>query len=104
MAVPLEHKQVTIDSVTWTALAPPFACNNVRIVNQNLTNAVKIRTTDTSALTEVTLPSGQAYPLEFPRSVNDQVRSLPYRFLAGTTLAFAQAVSGTGPVMLICCV
>lgn len=102
MPSPFEQKSVTIDTITWTALTVPFPCNNVTIVNTDLVNTVKIRTTDTDANSQLTLDAGATYPLDQPRSFKDPLHPSGYRFSG--TVAYAQATAGTGPLVLICLV
>ncbi len=101
MSPPLEHKQVAIDTLTWTPLVAPFACNNVSFQNSDQTNAVKIRTDNLSSATELTIPAGGSYDIVSPKSQHPFPPG-SYRFSG--TIAYAQAVAGTGPIVGIFCI
>lgn len=102
MPAPFEIRRVTIDSSSWTPLIAPFNCSRVMLRTADLSNDVKIRTTDTDANTEETIPAGVYFRLdgETPEFIwrNNQSRSI-HLWETGDVICYLQATAGTGPVV-----
>ena len=93
-------KLLSVDSVSWTPIVAPIDCMSFSAKNTVLVD-LKIRTDSTDPNTQDTIPAGAMEtilaPLH-PPGIQDQGKAT--RFLNGETLAFLQAASGTGPVLL----
>jgi hypothetical protein len=93
-------KQLAVDTVSWTAVVAPIDCMGVAIKNTALVNLL-IRTDSADATTQDTIPAGSIETILVPRhGSNLQDAGSGARFLAGDTIAFLQAASGTGPALL----
>lgn len=93
-------QQLTVDTVSWTAIVAPVDCMGVSIKNSALVNLL-IRTDSGDATTQDTIAAGSIETVSAPRhnaGVQDSGSGL--RFHAGDTIAFLQAASGTGPALL----
>jgi hypothetical protein len=93
MPGPFEIRSVTLDPVTWTAVAAPFDCSNISIRNPSVSASVLIRTDQNDPHTEDTIGpmAQQAIAVPFHR----------YRFLAGSTAFYLRTAAGTGPVSVM---
>jgi len=93
-------KQLTVDTVSWTAIIAPIDCMGVAIRNSALVN-LSIRTDSGDATTQDTIPAGSVEVISTPRhSGGVQDSGSGVRFCAGDTVAYLQAASGTGPAQL----
>jgi hypothetical protein len=93
-------KQLTVDTVSWTAIVAPTDCMGVAIKNSVLVD-LRIRTDSADATTQDTISAGSIETIAAPRhnsSVQDAGSGT--RFCAGDTIAYLQAASGTGPALL----
>ena len=98
--VPFVISSLTLDTVTWTAVTPPFACNTIVIKNADPANAIKLRTDSAVATTEDTIPVGSQEVIPIPP--RPQHLGAPgfdgwSWFVPGTNYAYLQASAGTGP-------
>jgi hypothetical protein len=93
-------KQLAVDTVSWTAIVAPIDCMGVAIRNSTLVNLL-IRTDSGDAGTEETIAAGSVETIAVPRHAGGlQDGGSGARFHAGDTIAYLQAVSGTGPAQL----
>jgi hypothetical protein len=93
-------KQLAVDTVSWTAVVAPIDCMGVAIKNSVLVNLL-LRTDSADATTQDTIPAGSVEAIFVPRhGSNLQDAGSGARFLAGDTIAYLQAASGTGPALL----
>lgn len=93
-------KQLTVDTVSWTAIVAPIDCMGVAIKNSALVD-LRLRTDSGDATTQDTIPAGSIETIAAPRhnsSVQDGGSGT--RFYAGDTIAYLQSASGTGPALL----
>lgn len=93
-------KQLTVDTVTWTAIVAPTDCMGVAIKNSVLVD-LRIRTDSADATTQDTISAGSIETIVAPQhnsSVQDGGSGT--RFNAGDTIGYLQAASGTGPASL----
>ncbi len=93
-------KQITVDTVSWTAIVAPVDCMGVSIKNSALVNLL-IRTDSADATTQDTISAGSIETISAPRhAAGVQDGGSGTRFYAGDTIAYLQAASGTGPALL----
>lgn len=93
-------KQLAVDTVSWTAIVSPIDCMGVAIKNSALVD-LRIRTDSADATTQDTISAGSIEVISTPRHASGiQDGGSGTRFYAGDTIAFLQAVSGTGPAQL----
>src|SRR5580692_9841718 len=93
-------KQLTLDTVSWTAIVAPVDCMGVSIKNSVPVNLL-IRTDSADATTQDTISAGSIETVAAPRhGAGVQDGGSGTRFYAGDTIAFLQAASGTGPALL----
>ncbi len=93
-------KQIAIDTVSWTAIIAPIDCMGVGIKNSQSVD-LRMRTDATDATTQDTIPAGNQDGIMVSRHPgNVQDDSGPSRFRAGDTIAYLQAISGTGPALV----
>ena len=93
-------KQITVDTVSWTAIVAPVDCMAVSIKNSTLID-LKIRTDSGDATTQDTISAGSIETIAAPRhSSGVQDGGSGARFLAGDTIGYLQAASGTGPALV----
>jgi hypothetical protein len=93
-------KQLTVDTVSWTAIVAPIDCMGAAIKNSALVNLF-IRTDSGDAITQDTIAAGSVETISAPRHPGGvQDGGSGTRFLAGDTIAYLQAASGTGPAQL----
>jgi hypothetical protein len=93
-------KQIAIDTVSWTPIVAPIDCMGVGIKNSASVD-LRIRTDSGDAATQDTIPAGNQDGVIVSRHAgNVQDDSRAARFLAGDTIAYLQAVSGTGPALV----
>lgn len=93
-------KQVTIDTVSWTPVMAPIDCMGVGIKN-SVSADLRVRTDSADPATQDTIPAGNQDSIMVSRHAgNVQDDSGPSRFRAGDTIAFLQALSGTGPALV----
>ena len=93
-------KQLTIDTVSWTAIVAPIDCMGVAIKNSALVD-LRIRTDSADATTQDTISAGSVETISVPRHpAGVQDGGSGTRFYAGDTIAYLQAASGTGPAQL----
>ena len=93
-------KQLTLDTVSWTASVAPIDCMGVAIKNSALID-LRIRTDSGDSTTQDTIPAGSVETITSPRhsgGVRDGGSGV--RFYAGDTIAYLQVASGTGPAQL----
>lgn len=93
-------KQLALDTVSWTAMVAPIDCMGVAIKNSALVD-LRIRTDSSDATTQDTILAGSVETIVAPRhdsGVRDGGSGV--RFLAGDTIGYLQAASGTGPALL----
>jgi len=92
--------QISVDTVSWTPVVAPMDCVGVAIKNSQLVN-LSMRTDSGDATTQDTIPAGSQEGITAPRhGSNPQDAGTGARFLAGDTIAYLQAASGTGPVIV----
>lgn len=93
-------KRIAIDPVSWTPIVAPIDCMGVGIKNTAPAD-MKVRTDSGDANTEDLIPAGNQDGVMVSRygDTPADARSGP-RFFAGETVAFLQAVSGTGPALV----
>ncbi len=93
-------KQIAIDSVSWTSIVAPIDCMGVGIKN-SVSVDLRMRTDSADPATQDTIPAGNQEGVMVARhSGNVQDDSGPARFRTGDTIAYLQAFSGTGPVLV----
>src|SRR5882672_3913727 len=93
-------KQLTVDTVSWTAIVAPIDCMGVAIKNSVFVD-LRIRTDSTDATTQDTISAGSIETVSATRhSSGVQDGGSGSRFYAGDTIAYLQVVSGTGPALL----
>ena len=93
-------KQITVDTVSWTAIVAPVDCMAVSIKNAALID-LKIRTDSGDATTQDTISAGSIETIAAPRhSSGVQDGGSGARFYAGDTIGYLQAASGTGPALV----
>jgi hypothetical protein len=92
-------KKISIDTVSWTPVVAPIDCMGVGIKNSAAAD-MKIRTDSADPNTEDLIPAGNQDGVMVSRFGDrpSTSRSGP-RFFSGETVAFLQAVSGTGPAL-----
>ena len=93
-------KQIAIDTVSWTAIVAPIDCMGVGIKNSVFVD-MRIRTDSADPLTQDLIPAGNQDGVMVSKHgdrVNDDARG--GRFSAGETIAYLQAISGTGPALI----
>jgi hypothetical protein len=93
-------KQLAVDTVSWTAVIAPVDCMGVSIKNSTLVD-LRIRTDSGDSATQDTISAGSMETISgarHPAGVQDAGSGA--RFLAGDTIAYLQAASGTGPALL----
>jgi hypothetical protein len=92
-------KQIAVDTVSWTAVVAPVDCMGVSIKNSALID-LKIRTDSGDASTQDTISAGSVEAVSAARHAGVvQDGGSGSRFLAGDTVAYLQAASGTGPAV-----
>ena len=93
-------KQITVDTVSWTAVVAPVDCMAVSIKNSVLVD-LRIRTDSADSTTQDTISAGSIETIYSPRhSGGVQDGASGSRFYAGDTIAYLQAASGTGPALV----
>jgi len=93
-------KQITVDTVSWTAVVAPVDCMAVSIKNSVLVD-LRIRTDSGDATTQDTISAGSIETIAAPRHADGvQDGGSGTRFYAGDTIAYLQAASGTGPALV----
>jgi len=93
-------KQITLDTVSWTAIVAPVDCMAVSIKNSVFVD-MRIRTDSADATTQDTISAGSIETVSAPRhSAGVQDSGSATRFYTGDTIAYLQAASGTGPALL----
>lgn len=93
-------KQLTVDTVSWTAVVAPVDCMAVSIKNSVLVD-LRIRTDSGDATTQDTISAGSIETISAPRHPDGvQDAGSGTRFYAGDTIGYLQAASGTGPALL----
>jgi len=93
-------KQLTVDTVSWTAIVAPIDCMGVAIENSALV-VLRIRTDSADSTTQDTISAGSVETISAPRHASGlQDGGSGMRFYAGDTIAYLQAASGTGPAQL----
>jgi len=93
-------QQLTVDTVSWTAIVAPIDCMGVSIKNSFLVD-LQIRTDSANAATQDTISAGSIETIAAPRHDSGvQDGGSGTRFHAGDTIAYLQANRGTGPALL----
>jgi hypothetical protein len=93
-------KQITVDTVSWTAILAPVDCMAVSIKNSVYVD-LRIRTDSGDATTQDTISAGSIETVSATRhSGGVQDGGSGSRFYAGDTIAYLQAASGTGPALV----
>ncbi len=94
-------KQIAIDSVSWTPIVAPIDCMGIGIKNSAPVDLL-IRTDAGDATTQDRIPSGSQDGIIVSRHAYGAAphAAVGPRFLAGATVAYLQAVSGTGPALV----
>ncbi len=94
-------KQISIDSVSWTAIVTPIDCMGVGIKNSAPINLL-IRTDAGDPATQDLIPVGNQEGIIVGRHnlQGAAQATVGPRFLVGTTIAYLQAASGTGPALV----
>jgi hypothetical protein len=93
-------KQVTLDTVSWTAVIAPFDRMAVSIKNLVFVD-IRVRTDSADATTQDTISAGSIETIAAPRHASGvQDGGSGTRFYAGDTVAYLQVVSGTGPALV----
>ena len=91
---PVALMQFDVDTVNWTPWVAPIDANHAVLYNPTI-NAVKIRSNETLATTEETIPPGSQYQMmQFmdPHIVSNEGR---FRFNKGSTILWVQGTVGT---------
>ncbi len=93
-------KQITVTTSSWTAVVAAVDCNGVGIKNSVLVD-LYIRTDSADATTQDTITAGSVEVISAPRHTSGVLDGgSGMRFYAGDTIAYLQAASGTGPVVV----
>jgi hypothetical protein len=93
-------KQISVDTVSWTAVVAPVDCMGVSIKNSALID-LKIRTDSGDATTQDTISAGSIETVSAARHAGGvQDGGSGARFFAGDTVGYLQAASGTGPAVV----
>jgi hypothetical protein len=93
-------KQIAVDTVSWTAVVAPVDCMGVSIKNSVFVD-LYIRTDSGDATTQDTISAGSIETVAAPRHAGGvQDGGAGTRFLAGDTVGYLQAASGTGPALV----
>jgi hypothetical protein len=93
-------KQITVDTVSWTAVIAPVDCMAVSIKNSVFVD-LHIRTDAADPTTQDTISAGSIEIVAATRhSCGVQDGGSGSRFYAGDTVAYLQATNGTGPALL----
>ncbi len=94
-------KRIAIDTVSWTPIVAPIDCMGVGIKNTAAAD-MKVRTDSADPASEDTIPAGnQDGVMVSPEGSGRYADArMGTRFFAGETVAFLQAVSGTGPALV----
>jgi hypothetical protein len=93
-------KQISVDTVSWTAVVAPVDCMGVSIKNSALID-LRIRTDSGDATTQDTISAGSIETVSAARHASGvQDGGSGSRFIAGDTIAYLQAASGTGPAVV----
>jgi hypothetical protein len=93
-------KQITVDTVSWTAIVAPVDCMAVSIKNSVFVD-LKIRTDSGDATTQDTISAGSIETIAAPRHAGNILDGgSGTRFYAGDTVGYLQAASGTGPALV----
>jgi len=93
-------KQVAVDTVSWTAVVAPVDCMGVSIKNSAFVD-LRVRSDSGDATTQDTISAGSIETVSAARHAGGvQDGGYGSRFLAGDTVAYLQAASGTGPALL----
>jgi hypothetical protein len=89
---------VTLDPATWQAITCPVEADNVLISNLQCAAALRLRTDQDDALTEILISAGAERSFTSPSARFPPVRE---RFQPGSTLFYLKPDSGVGPVVLV---
>src|SRR5882672_1682804 len=93
-------KQLAVDTVSWTAVVAPVDCMGVSIKNSVFVD-LRVRTDSGDATTQDTISAGSIETVSTARhAAGVQDGGYGSRFMAGDTVAYLQAASGTGPALL----
>ncbi len=93
-------RQVAVDTVSWTPIVAPIDCMGVGIKNSQWVD-LRLRTDAADPATQDLIPAGNQDGILVSRhGTNPQDGAHAMRFLAGDTIAYLQAISGTGPALL----
>lgn len=92
----IQTKTINIDSVSWTPISAPMDCNELYILIGGAAS-VKIRTDSADPNTEKTVSAGAEYD---PIDGGWVSSGFKPRFPSGVTCLYAQATSGTGPLVV----
>jgi hypothetical protein len=93
-------KQIAVDTVSWTAVVAPVDCMGLSIKNSAPID-LKIRTDSGDATTQDAISAGSVEAVLAARHAGGlQDGGSGSRFLAGDTVAYLQAASGTGPAVV----
>jgi hypothetical protein len=93
-------KQISVDTVTWTAVVAPVDCMAVSIKN-SVGVDLYVRTDSADATTQDTIYAGSIETIAAQRHSGVlQDGGSGTRFYAGDIIAYLQAASGTGPALL----
>lgn len=85
---PFEIKVILIPVGQWTPVVVPFACNTVSIKNRGGTD-MRMRTNAAQSSTEDVIPAG------FEQTIGAFYHApQPFRFIAGSTVAFLSVDTG----------
>ena len=94
-------KQIAIDSVSWTPIIAPIDCMGLGIKN-SVSVDLRIRTDANDPATQDTISAGAQDGIMVAKPSGGVLASSMdfVRFKAGDTIAYLQAVSGTGPALV----
>lgn len=87
--------QITLDSVTWTAILAPYDCNGFTIEDQALATDIKLRSDKDDMTTEVTCVAGTQRKVVTNPPFTSAGDSSVVNFKKDERIVYAQAASGT---------
>jgi hypothetical protein len=97
MPAPRENERLTLDTVTWTPVAPPFDCNYIGITNEQGAE-IKLRTDSGDASTEESILGFSA--VNDIAASRDARSGQSFRYPKTVTAFWLRATSGTGPAVV----
>lgn len=96
----LTISQVTLDSLTWTAITAPYDCNGFAIQDQAGTAAIKVRSDKDDMTTEMTINAGMQGKILTNPPYTSAGDSSVVNFKKNQRVGYFQ--SGTGTITAVC--